>query len=529
MKKKLFLITTLVLALICVFAISVSAAEITQAEADKYYYDKVYVTADGQHELDLYEKVGDTYYPLVWFSYDILGEDGTTVVETKYVKVRLEDVTCYSEAYSQGRFNGVYYEYTDKSGNTMVLDSSNAVLLNLRSGKMAKTTNWGGTQKSTNVTIEKFEWSKGSYPKFSKLEAVYIPLSVTSLGGNTIVPSSVRVYDIDRNHGALEFPTKAFQHSKIKEIFIPGSATFPSGANSQFQQANLLETVIFGKGFAQNIPNYCFQATNLKKVFFLGTEDELNAITVSTTQNNPYHSLTKKSFAEYMLLSEDEKKDGRYLVYEVPECYALGHLGEVVNACVSQCTICDEIIVNHSKDAELAASAVYANYATVGKKITACQTEGCTYQVEEELEALITSEGFSVPEKKDVATSFSIKYTVNSTAVETYKELAGKEIKYGLFIAIEEYLGDQDILEAAKTTNGILVAETPNNYTVIELKIGGFADDALKTETFAIGAYIVETDLKDETTKVSYIEKEEPAEGKTNAFISFDYIVEKYA
>ena len=201
MKKKLFLVVLMVSLFACIFAIGVNA--ITQAEADEAYYDKVYVTADGTKTLPLYEKVGDTYYPLAWFAYDVLGEDGTTVVETKYVKAHFEDVTCYSEVYSQGRFNGVYYEYTDENGNEMVLNSNHAVLLNLRSGVMSNTMNSNGTQKATNITIKTFEWSKSGYPSFTKLEAVYMPLSATSVGAYP--PSSIRVLDIDRHYGKFLF------------------------------------------------------------------------------------------------------------------------------------------------------------------------------------------------------------------------------------------------------------------------------------------------------------------------------------
>ena len=99
MKKKLLFIIAMVSLLACLFAISVGAVE-TDPNAD--YYDKVYVDSHGK-SLPLYEKVADTYYPLVWFAYENADE------ETVYVSVHFEDVTTLSHAANQGRLNGLSY------------------------------------------------------------------------------------------------------------------------------------------------------------------------------------------------------------------------------------------------------------------------------------------------------------------------------------------------------------------------------------------------------------------------------------
>ena len=516
MKKKLFLALVIATLFVCIFALSASA--VTQAEADKYYYDKVYVTADGQHELALYDKEGDTYYPLAWFAYDVLGEDGTTVVETKYVKVRFEDVTVYSEEYTQGRFNGVYYEYTDESGNTIVLNSSNAVLLNLRGGVMAKTMNSSGGRKATNITIKTFEWSKGGYPGFSKLEAVYMPLSATTVGAYP--PSSIRVLDIDRHHASLTIGRGTFKGTKIKEIYIPAGSTFDG--NDQFHGCSKLETIIFGTGIANiNIQGYSFNGANsLKRIYWLGTKEELDTITVASTNNGPYFNLTHISFTEYMQLSEDVKAKGKYLVYETPECFALGHLTEAVNACVGQCTICNETVINHSKNAELTVNAVYADYAQEGKKVTTCTNAGCTYCVEEELEALIRCDGFSTEEE---GTGIVVGYHVNETAIKTYTELTGKTVKYGLYAATKTALKDNEIIgEDGMPTDGAVKAEVNEGFIALELKICGITDT---TAMFAMGAYLEISDGV--TTEYEYIEDGEPAEGEKYCFVSYDSVSKK--
>ena len=518
MKKKLFLALIIATLFVCIFAISASA--ITQAEADKYYYDKVYVTADGQHELALYEKSGDTYYPLVWFAYDVLGEDGTTVVETKYVKARYEDISVYSEAPSQGRFNGVYYEYTDENGNQIVLNSSNAVLINMR-GVATRTIGSGGQGNGTNITILKFEWSKSGYPSFSsKLEAVYTPLSMVEITGYT--PNSVRILDYDRHHGSVTVQRGAFQNSKAKVVFIPGGSTF--SGNDQFKDSQL-ETIIFGAGTKNiTISGYTFSGANsLKRIYWLGTKAELDTITVNETSNNGYWNLTHISFENYLLLSDEEKQAGKYLVYETPECFALGHLTESINDCVDKCTICDEIVVNHSEDAELTTTIVYESFGKDGEKVTACQNDGCTYNVTEKLDALVECLGYSAP--IDGSDGFTIKYRVNSDAIVNYTTETGKEVSYGLFVVTKASLGDNDVFaEDGTLANGVLTADVTNtDYVILSLKMLGFTKEESKTLDFAIGAYVITE--KEEVKEFAYIQAGDVSEGEKYNFTTYEKII----
>lgn len=515
MKKKLFLALLMVSLFACIFAIGVNA--ITQAEADEAYYEKVYVTANGEKTLPLYEKVGDTYYPLAWFAYDVLGEDGTTVVETKYVKAYFEDVTCYSEVYSQGRFNGVYYEYTDENGNAMVLNSSHAVLLNLRSGVMSNTMNSNGTSKGTNVTIKTFEWSKSGYPGFTKLEAVYMPLSATSVGAYP--PSSVRVFDIDRHHGPLTISRGTFHSAKITEVYIPGGSTF--NGNDQFNSCSKLETIIFGAGIENiTIQGYTFNGANsLRRIYWLGTKAQLDSITVAETSNGAYFNLTQISFEEYSKLTEEQKQAGKYLVYETPECFALGHLDEAINVCVSQCTLCGEKTVNHVDNDSITVSAEFDSYLSDGKKVTACHMEGCLYTKEETMDALFTSKGYS---KDNVnANGIVIDFSVNKEAIEKYEAITQKTVTFGLFVALESTLDDNNGTVNLKDDNveGVLKAEMPQNYfAYVGLKLHGFDNEEKQASPFAIGAYTIVND------EISFVQLNS-TDSKVPVFTTYEEII----
>lgn len=305
--KKLLLILACVSVLFCLFAFTVSADGV---DPNAEYYDKVYTDTNG-NEFPIYEKDGDTYYPLVWFAYE--DEAG----ETKYVKVRFDDIGIYSLEPSQGRFNGCFYTHTDENGNEIELNTKNLLVLNLRAGVMAATYNKSKVKNGTNITVKTIETNRTDvFPSFSRLEAVYIPLSQVTVGSLNI--SSLRVCDIDKNQGAITIGNKAFQNSSIEELFIPGGSKIDG--NSNFQGASKLKKLTFGAGFTASIPNYFFdRCTSLETICFMGSEGELNSLVIGTANNGAYKSLTTISYTAYSAL---EDKSGKYIIFDCSPCLA---------------------------------------------------------------------------------------------------------------------------------------------------------------------------------------------------------------
>ena len=346
MKKKILLLAGLAIMLVCLLAVSVSA---DQVDPNADYYDKVYVATDGT-ALPLYEKVDDTYYPLVWFAYDIMEEDGTTIKETKYVKVHFEDVETETRAYSQGRFNGITYSYTDENGQVIPFTTANVVLLNLRDGHLKSYSNGAWNGGTTPIkTIET------GFHTYSRIEAIYLPLTMTQV--HQLNKPTLRVCDIDRNHSIeISFNHACLQNSKIEEIFIPGTAHFGHGAggtNSHFKFCSNLKRVEFGEGFHDWFPGYLFdscssleeiiipksmiigwetQSTsmltnafagckNLKRVYFMGSQETLQDVISSATVggNGDFINKTQISYADYSKL---EDKSGSYIIYDCSPCLA---------------------------------------------------------------------------------------------------------------------------------------------------------------------------------------------------------------
>ena len=449
MKNRILLVLAIVCLFVCVFAVSVSAEEIDPNEG---YYDKVYVDANGK-EFPIYEKEGDTYYPLVWFAYDVTEtneETGeTTVVETKYVKARWDDVCPYSAEPSQGRFNGLFYNYTDENKNTIVLNSSNAIVINLRGGVMNTTYNNSGISNGTNKTIKTIETSKSGYPYFSKLQAIYFPLSQTMVNGLSI--GTLRVCDIDRNHPiGISFNHGCLQYSSIEEIFIPANSSFGNhsgGTNSQFKGCKKLKKVEFGGAFNDWLSGYFFDGcsaleeiivpadtifsptsggttvntnafagcSSLKRIYFMGNQAALQDVIDGTVSggNSDFLNLTRISYAEYSALAD--KSGGKYIIFDCSPC--LAYNGDVHTPTDDKTVLGDDMF------SEM-------------KVVCSCGVSGCSATVDySTISPLFVDMGYSASTYGDgysVAQGFFIK----REAISQYMQY--KDVEFGVVATVNE-------------------------------------------------------------------------------------------
>ena len=446
MKRKLLLLVAAMAMLVCLLAISVSA----EVDPNADYYDKVYTDANG-NEFPIYEKVGDTYEPLVWFAYDVKGIDEATgeevVVETKYVKARFADINCYSLEPSQGRFNGCYYDYTDEKGNVIALDTRNLVVLNLRAGAMAQT--YSGSKKvnsTTSITVLTIETNRTDiFPAWSRIEAVYIPHTQKTVG--SLNWGTLRVCDIDVNHPIpVTIGSKAFQDSKIEELFIPGGSKFDG--NSNFQGCTKLKKVVFGEGFNAALPGYLFdRCSSLETICFMDSESVVDAIQVTTVNNSYYINATKVSAAAYEALTE---KKGVYKIFDCTECIAFNN---------GVHTMSDEKTV------------VGGDFFASSKIVCSCTVEGCTASMNVgTIEALFTNElGYSAKTfGGDIA--LICGYGINRDAIDEYVKYAS-DFDFGILAAVnnkgEGFTPDPD----ASGVVDIVFDNMANDY--IEVKLTG--------------------------------------------------------
>lgn len=272
MKKKILIFVLLVTMIVCMLSV-VSFADGTETDYNAEYYEKVYTTIDGT-QCALYEKEEIegvvNYYPLVWFSFDVektqtneeTGED-EVVTETIYVKVRYDNANPGTRQYSQGRFNSVSYSYTyeDSEGTeqTVELTNANVVLLNLRDAYVVN---------GTNTTMVKNFESSASDPSFTRMEAIYFPVSISSVSNRASTWSSIKVVDFPKNlTQSCSINKGVFNSNKsIEEFYVSANLVFTVD-NSHFQNCSNLKKVTFAPEFNNSLSNYMFQnCTSLVEV-----------------------------------------------------------------------------------------------------------------------------------------------------------------------------------------------------------------------------------------------------------------------
>lgn len=184
------------------------------------------------------------------------------------------------------------------------------------------------------------------------------------------------------------------------------------------------------------------------------------------------------------------------------------------------CETC-EMILSEALTHNIKTIIAYASgYSASGLKSVACHNEGCNHTVSSsETDALFTFLGYSAAEYGDGG--MSIGYKVNNEAINEYKSATGKEFSYGLFVAIKEKIGSNDIFdENGAAQGGVFAADiTACTFDIFNLKVVGFNEDQTDTK-FAIGAYTKST--LNGTTEYSYMQGKEPLTGDKYFFVSYN-------
>ena len=219
MKKKILLVALAVAMFVCLFAISVSAA------ADPYasYYDKTYVTTDNV-ELTLYEKDGDTFYPLAWFYDSETAKYESFRVGTEVIFTQADGVTPLSAGNDFTQNTPV--KFADES---VTYGIANMILVNLQ---------------GSAINMFSGDWS--SLP----IQAIYNNTSLAYINGSAFNKNqSLTVFDIPKAHtGKLAFNKFCLANCpNLKELYIPQNAHFRD--TSAFEYSGLVK-VEFAENWA---------------------------------------------------------------------------------------------------------------------------------------------------------------------------------------------------------------------------------------------------------------------------------------
>ena len=132
--------------------------------------------------------------------------------------------------------------------------------------------------------------------------------------------------------------------------------------------------------------------------------------------------------------------------------------------------------------------------------------------------ALFTNLGFSAAEY--AGGGMSIGFKVDKAAILTYEEATGETVSYGVFAALAEKIGANDIFDAdGKALAGVIVADITNTgFDIFNLKIVGITDEQDDID-LAMGAYVGTT--KDGKTEYAYLQGGTPETGAKYFFASY--------
>ena len=541
MKKRILLMTAMIAVLICIFAISISAAEPSYKDGEWIYAE------DGTTKLAIRDTDGN---PLIWY---MNGE------ELKYVRADQTDTT-----------QDIYVVYKiEAGGNGFDADHTPTACLKDIDIYDNGTRIEGASINSQIVllNVEKLEvdafngWLFGNYYGCCLLmRGMVFPSSLKYIGQegltNTKIvqywnlentklewinsyrtePFSTTTLTQEATNYTIKFPSTlstitSTLNSKVKTIIMNPNTTLANTCQA-FRNCNSLEKLFVPASFYETgFANEAFRdITSKYLVFFAGTEEQAEALQNNTgsSHNGAFKSATRISYATYLAdpSTYDNSTSTIYLIYDTNYCDAFydGEHLEDNNPCVINCSQCNTYGVAeknpvHNEDVTIS----YANgYNNVGSKITGCTNEGCKHNVTNEVKALFVCLGYSAPE--DGRGGIAIGFTVNNEAIAEYEEIAGKTLKYGVFVVLKDRLGDNDVFSKDGTvSDGVINAEITNyEFVAFDLKIVGFADKH-KDIKLAMGAYVSVTD--GETTEYSYLQSGTPNENEKYCFVSYNDIV----
>jgi hypothetical protein len=183
------------------------------------------------------------------------------------------------------------------------------------------------------------------------------------------------------------------------------------------------------------------------------------------------------------------------------------------------CSVCEDLIIE-AIEHNLLTEILYASYGEDGTKSTTCQNEGCNHIITVVAKSLFTNLGYSTKEYSNGG--IGITFIVNYDAINDYKSIMGKEIKFGVFAVSKAKLGDNEIMNASgDTADGVVSADfSKHSYDVIALRITGFETEAHKNAKLAFGAYVIENG-----ENVSYLQADAPDDGAKYSFVTFNELV----
>ncbi len=361
---------------------------------------------------------------------------------------------------------------------------------------------WDNVGVFENTPLEKITFEEGSQIKIIPYRCFYMCKNLTEL----VLPNSVE----EIHERAIQLETFG-TNTKLKKLVLGASFKgFKGGTadNYYVRGTTNLKVYLPASFTAENVVlssahQYFTLCSNIE-FYYSGTEEAWDALVTEYSKGK--NGATGTSGDELMVSA---KKNGRVTFdYNACDAFYNGvHTKDVEksNACVAVCANCGNATVEHIVTENMQTSVAYENYSLPGAKTTICLNEGCTLYtapVVEALDPLFTTQGCSVPENGNGA--LAIGYKVDAEALSLYTSLTGKTVEYGVFAVSQANLEGRNVFENGEAISGSITANiTSYSFASFELKITGFEGDNVN-KPLAMGAYVAVSDGS--TTEYSYMQ-----------------------
>ena len=336
------------------------------------------------------------------------------------------------------------------------------------------------------------------YKAFSgsaKLQSIYIPSTVTSIGESAFHSSGITTIE-------------NFENCQITVI-----------RKSTFEAAHNLTSIKLPETLTTIESNAFIGNTNLKKVYIPTsvTSVDANLFVKSSWREAPANLVVLyigkgadlftgcTRYADANIISaRDYDENATYTGFNI----VLGYSHCIAyNGGVHSAPVTDIIVKSYLETIEI---------------FTCCSECGIGDTVGE-IAPLFTCYGFSAPENGDGG--IVIGFAANNQAINEYETLSEKKISFGVFVVSEARLGDNDIFgENGDFTEGVIGLDmTDRSFAMFDLKVTGFTDEQ-KDMKLAMGTYVATVDT--DTTEYSYLQDKAPEQGDKYYFASFNEIME---
>lgn len=353
----------------------------------------------------------------------------------------------------------------------------------------------GGTTNISTLVLPEGLTSIGVYA-FTRnaLTEIVLPSTLTTIGQNVFA-------------GSLS----------LKRVVVLGTTM----GTSMFQGCSNLNELVLTENIT-TMNSQCIGSTSSSfTTYYTGTDyDRISTLGLAAGADR--FSTSKTTYCTYEdYLKQNYTKKTCLFVYDINLCevaFDSNHIeGELENY-QTKCTRCGLIVYCENPEHTQEVSIAYDSFLKEGAKTLKC-VECSTAGRKVATDPLFVSLGYSVSENGGVTTGFRVNYS----AVTEYQSLTGETLNFGLFVAVYDRIGENDIidLETGETNINAVIADVSNTkLNILNLKITGFETEAQKSANFSFGMFAIAE--KDSVKSISYLQHSAPADQSKYSYVSYN-------